>query len=618
MDKFMTEDEKARVDIYIRQLDEAIGLYKVKHEEWEEVEDYYCNDTEEVENMPNSKINMINSMIEGQVAGLIEQNIAVTAKGVGPSDQSFAEMATIGIDWVFRKNKIKLITEGHERRRLKFGAGVLKVDWDANAISGFGLSKIFNVPLNKVYFDPLIKDHMRVEECRFIFETITMSKDSAIETFGEDKASAIEYGETNYRDNGIFLEEHANETDDLWVLIQRWSKHKGKLRVEEFTPTGFLLYDSHKEGDRKTNQKKKKEMHTSYHKYVHDEYPYFLTLMYPKEGELIGFGDGKLLLPIQKMVNELYDKIRICSRPNAILVDTSIDVDVDDFDENSFLPKYFDGEQANGRVPIHVIPWGQVNDAFWRLIDYIKDEAQRVVRFSDLMMGQPKSSETATEAAIQQQQGGAGIDQKKQVFAVTLEEVAKYCLGLMMEHVTAAKAIRLTEEEPHKFAWVDFRKLQEVPIVQPATGQYRRQFRDSNPGVDIPQYMNIEENGKSKMKDVELDIEITVGAGLPKNKSFLWQMVQQIAQITTVDGTTGQQKPLLNYQELRKFVKEYLGIPLTDEEMNGLAQNLQVPMQPQQQPMMDMNADMSGLTTGNKPAMGRPQRGTNTAMNGAF
>ena len=54
--------------------------------------------------------------------------------------------------------------------------------------------------------------------------------------------------------------------------------------------------------------------------------------MYSREGNLWGYGDGKLLLPLQKLINELYDKIRIASRPNLLLFDINSELSLDDFD----------------------------------------------------------------------------------------------------------------------------------------------------------------------------------------------------------------------------------------------------------------------------------------------
>jgi hypothetical protein len=290
--------------------------------------------------------------------------------------------------------------------------------------------------------------------------------------------------------------------------------------------------------------------------------------MYPVEGDLYCFGDGKLLLPLQEMINELYNKIRIAARPNLILIDTNAEVDLSDFDENSLEPRYFDGSAVNG-VPVHKVEYGVVNNAWWSLLDRIHVEAQRVTRFSELMMGQGKAADTATEASIQQQQGYSATDHKKLMLQETLIEVCQYCLALMMEHYTEAKAFRISEEKP-EYEWIDFRKMANVPVMKPASGAFKKEFKENNSIVhETPQWEIMQEGGKDLTKSVDLDIEINIGAGLPKNKTFVWQMVERLASVQILDEVTGMPKNLIHYDEFRKIIKDYLGLPISDEEPMG-------------------------------------------------
>jgi hypothetical protein len=623
-EKFMTKDEMVMVNEYISKLNNRVGDMGRLFANWDEIEEYYSNEQADIEGSPNTKVNIINSNVEGQVSQLVEQNIAVTTRGEGPSDEPFADWARIGLDWTLRKNKFKQVLAVHERRRTKFGVGLFNVSWDSNAIGKFGLAKIFPTPLNKLFVDGQIKDPLRFQEAEYICEVVTVSKTYMKNRYGKDKADAVDYGNNLYRDNGVFQSDDTQDDEYSVDLLLWWSRQDGKLRLQEISGCGVLLYDSHKEGGRKDNQKHSDEKIKSYYKYVNDRYPYFLTVMYPEEGNLYGFGDGKLLLPLQKMINELYNKIRISARPNLILIDTNAEVDLSDFDENSLEPRYYEGSSVQG-VPVHKVEYGVVNTAWWSLLDRIHVEAQRVTRFSNLMIGQGKSADTATEASIQQQQGYLATDHKKLMLQETLVEVCQYCLALMMEHYTEAKAFRISEEKPD-YEWIDFRKMTSVPALKPASASFKKEYKDNNSILrETPEWEIMQEGGKDMTKSVDFDIEINIGAGLPKNKTFLWQMLERLAAVQIIDETTGMPRNLIHYQEFRKLIKDFIGLPISEEDeaqpglmqapggmqglmqqngMQGIANQAQAGMAPMQ------NAMSQGMGADGRPMM------SNSGING--
>lgn len=570
---FMTNDEMNEINNFITLLNENVGRMNALYTEWEEQEEAYLANQAEEEDLPNSRMNIVLSTIEGMVSMLVNQNIAVITKGEGPEDDKYAEWAKIALDWAFRKNNLIHKVAIHERRRAKFGNAWFKLVWDESFAGGFGLPKIMCPPLNKVFVDTKIRDYLRLDEADYIAETIQCSRNFAIETYGESKANVINYGINIYRDNGCFQEDDTPmESDEEWTLIQVWSKNEGYLRLREISGCGVLLWDSHKEGDRQTNQIRKKVKANQYYKYVDNQYPYFFNIKYPQEGTLYGIGDAKLLMPLQNMLNELYDKIRIQMRPNLIGVDAHSDIDIEGFDDNSFNPVYYDGAKLNNRPPFQSIPWGTINQDIWQLINMVHDEAQRITRWSDIMIGQGKTAETATEAAITQQQGNTHVDHEKAKLELTLSSLAKYMLGMMMDKYKGGKAFRIHGDDVDKYNWIDFSKMTNVPAQIPASQSFQDAFMANNPGAEVPKWENLEENGKAETKHVELDIEINVGSGLPKNKAFIWQMIEKLSQMTGIDMEGGQPmpKPAITWKELREFIKDYLGVPLkeNEEDMN--------------------------------------------------
>jgi hypothetical protein len=100
-----------------------------------------------------------------------------------------------------------------------------------------------------------------------------------------------------------------------------------------------------------------------------------------------------------------------------------------------------------------------------------------------------------------------------------------------------------------------------------------------------PEYMTLrDENGEPVTKKVSLDIKITVGAGLPSNKAFIYSIIKESSNL------------LPPHVQLR-LLREYVGLPVSDDDIAA------VTPQPQaQQPMqMPLNPDVAGLTPNGNP-----------------
>ena len=563
--EFMTDDEITRVNDYVSELINAKGDMAELYSEWQEIEKYYQNEQEEKKNMPNTKVNIINSNVEGQASMIIDQDLAIMTKGESAGDDDFAEDARIGLEWTFRKNYIKRPLKSFVRKYSKFGIGCFSLYFDKNAINGFGLTKIYSKPLTNIFIDGKIKDPLRYQEAEWIAEAETVSKTQLTDWYGEEKAESVVYGPEVITDTTIFDVDDSHDDRNSATLIKRYSRQDTKLRLEEFTGDGSLMYDSHKSGDRKSNQRDSEEKITSYYKHVQDKYPIFLAFLYEREGNMWSFGDGKLLIPLQKLINNLYDNILICSKPNLRLVDVRSDIDVDDLDKNSNATHPYDGEQLGGGEPVRTIAWGTTNGNWWNLITAIHNEAQRVTRFADIMTGQAaKGTDTATEAAIQQQQGSKSTDEKKANIQCTMEEMCEYILGIMMEKYERAKSFKVADDSS-EYKWIDFRKMANVPVKIPATKKFRKEYMSANNG-QIPQWELLTNgDGKPETKNLELDIQINIGAGLPKNKAFITKFLQDISQLILI-SKTGQQKPAIFWGEMREFLKKFVGLPLKDDE----------------------------------------------------
>ena len=594
--KIMSDDEMKMIDDMLTKISNNKGNMGSIYRQWTKEQEAYEAEQAIIPERPNTRVNIVNSNIEGQLAALVEQNIAIMARGQSAGDEKFAEWARIGVEWTFKKNKFKQIMQVHERRRLLFGCGILKVSWNADAINGFGIAKIAPPPINKMFIDTKIKDLLKFQEAEYIAETLQMSERQVKKMYGEEKSEAVDYGNIQIENTNVFSEEDTIDDDNSITVIQWWERNEDMLRLIEFSGDGVLLYDSHKTGER-DNQDADSEMNPEpYYENVDNKYPYFMTGMYPIEGQLWGFGDGKLLLPLQSMINEFYDKIRIASKPNMVFYDPDSQVDLDGVNDNSYDPIPCRDPNKNVRS----VEWGQVNNSWWQMLEAIHAEVQRVTRFSNLMLGQQASTSTATEAAIQQQQGSAATNNKKNILQETLSEMAGYIVALMMEYYTEAKAFRITDEKDD-YTWIDFRQLKEVPSLIPATDGFIKRFRKNPNNVDkeTPKWEVLKDSeGNDLTKNVDLDLDITIGAGLPSNKSFLWQMTQQLSTLE-IEGQSA-----IHYEEFRYILKELFGLPLM--EMDDIIKQRQA----EQQKITESggvqlpNANVQGLTTQLPPTGG--------------
>jgi hypothetical protein len=178
-------------------------------------------------------------------------------------------------------------------------------------------------------------------------------------------------------------------------------------------------------------------------------------------------------------------------------------------------------------------------------------------------------------------------------------------LGLMMEYITEGKAFRLFGEraknaKDKKYAWVDFSSMTNVPGMIPSSQEYKDKFKESNPGTEIPQWEVLENTDetedetmkkviknkrKTQTKHLELDINISMGSGLPKNKAFLWEMVKSLSQLAIPDTDDPQMpipKPVVTWKEMRNIVKDYMDLPIeSDKDLQEFVDKLRE-MQKQQ------------------------------------
>lgn len=509
---------------------------------------------------PASSVNIVHPTIEGQVSLLVEQNLSVTALPVTPSDKPAAEKATAILEFIKSRNKMPRVIERHERRREKYGWGVLRVIFAPKALGGMGLPVIECVANHNVLIDPCITDPLKLQEAEFVIERVVKSIYWARETYGE-KADEIQENYYPYGDLDVFGEDQRDGDNPKYVHLLVWTKKDGKLRLVEMSSDGVILSDS---GDQESF-------------YAAARYPYFITPLYETEGSLYGMGDAELLAPLQDLINDLDDQIRLNARLTGNpqrLIETSSGIDLDSLTNEPGL-----------NIPVTNI--NAVRDLQPKdLPDYIVErrnlalqyEVQKISRFSDQMTGTKQSGvDTATESLALQQSGSQGIAFKKFILQDTLSDVFTYAYELCMEFWTKEITMRTSDEES-EFYSVNPAELREVPVLRgnDETGTF-------------------EETGEKK--PAELDITVSVGAGLPSNKAFQYNMMRELTQLG-----------IISPQEFREWLVKSFGLMVDTamQPVQGAGQNV-----PNSVPMGSMqgvpNADIEGLNANGNVEQPTPQ-----------
>lgn len=559
----------------------------------------------ESDNDPASNTNVVNSTIEGQVAYLVEQSIAIEAKPRKPSALAFRDKAVSLMEWCLDQNKMIRKMDVHERRRKKFGVGVWRVLFDPDKLDGLGLPCI--VPVNPAYIypDPVVSDIYNIQAGRFFIETINCSIESAREEYGDDLASAIEPGYLPMEHTDLYGEFDSGMQGEVamdhYIKFLTWThawvdedfgqepqpepilddngemmddpeppkEKKGKkkiLRLIEMSACGVILRDTLEE--------------TVLICEDDNRFPYFLTPDMYREGTIWAKSTAELLIPQQDLIDDFDDQIRINARltgnpQREVNINSGVDPDkmsnegglVYPVNENNGI-KYLEPPE----MPQYII--NRRNQAF--------QERTIVSRWSDQMNGiKQEGVGTATESLGLQQGGTQAISHDKRLLGETLAEVFEYCLVLMMENYTETEIFDITEQGQDSFMSLNPSMLKQLPMLLPSSQSYQdsfaRQFPDA---ANVPEWMPHPEGMTEK---IALNITVTVGAGLPSNKAFIYQMLKDDPDITPI--------------ERRKLKREYIGLPI--------AETPEMPPQPPQgvpgmpAPMPDPN--IGGIAAGGAP-----------------
>ena len=508
-----------------------LGLF----DEMELAERYWSGDFGVPEDFddPGSNTNIINTNVETQVASMVDQSIDIELKPYEPADKPYVKKARLILDRIKDVNHLPKKIEKHERKKCKFGTGILRVMYNKDLIDKIGCPEIKVCNPAYVYPDPNITNIEDLQESEFIIETLPKSLYWAEEKFGKERAWAIAPGYNPIDTAFVFRENHEANYDvagDHYLHILYWCKTKeGKLRLIQLSGCGIVLSDTEEDPE--------------YNYFTDDgRYPYFFTIDMEREGTIWGKSVCSLLFSLQDEIDDYTNMIRRNARliGNPIkVVSVQSGIEIDKLDNTA------------GQV----VPTNDINGMQYlnppqmpSFISQRRAEAmqERVIisRVSDQQAGIRQSGvNTATESLNLAQAANVATDTRKTMLQDTLNDVFKYCFELALNYWN----VGMFFQDEDDFEFFKPSDLKEIPMMKPATPQFIEKFLENNPNEEPPKFM-LNNNEKRQVKFV---FNIQVGAGLPTNKAVAFNYI--------LEAYKG---GLLDKQETRELLIEYIKLPV--------------------------------------------------------
>lgn len=577
------------------------------HRDWATYDDYWRGhqNPPEHDDDPGSVTNLIQPIIESQVADLVDSPVDFLAIGREPSDQAHAAYVRFILKWIWDQNKMDKIRDQFERIRLKYGTAIWKVYFDPLGNKGKGKVVIDIVGPEKFYPDAKITNPHKIQDADYICQVSDVSLSYLRRRFGERAKYVRPRVRTKYDANiyqGETVKEALGILNNSTTLIEHWSRDdQGKLRLV-YKADDVILWDSKWDpAKKKKHFKGSKYFHAPGESfYKHGKYPFVVVPCYLREGQLWGMGDVELLKPIQDLVNDFDDQIRMNTRLMGniqIVVGLASGINPSKWTNKVGLrvpardPNAWRIVQPQG-LPPHVMDRREI----------AKREAETISGRPDVVEGRKPAGLKAASAIIAlQEAGNRRVNHKRLMTESGLAEVLDLAFEHFREHFTHEMAIRIAGKEVEgndAFIWVRGSMFQSIPKLVPdrlATPDERGVFplkplrKKGEDGQELEEY---------ETKEAEFDFHVSVGSGLPRNKAFLYQAAVEL-----------HREQILTTEEVRQFMKEMIDWPLmTPYEIRGVFSQMRREQQPQQSPPMEMTQTLA------PPPVQPPTTGTPNGM----
>lgn len=557
----MTDKQRARGAYYRDQYFLRRGEIDAKYkDEWDDLQKMYeCRrDPDAIDpDYPNSFIPLVTPTIEGQIASMMESDIEFRHVTNNPAHQSYMPQLDAASTYYRKKNKFKQHFKDHGRYYDLLGNCWVNISWEKGYSKKknqpSGCPKITTPPLLSVLVDGAIKDVKDLQYASYIiFERGYQHISWARKEFGEELADAICSGYNRQEGDNPDQSVDDNKT---FMLLEVWTRdnEEGNLQLIRMDSNGLILEES--------------DPSEPYYKNVDNQYPFAMSRMIPQLGCFYGFGDGILLKPMQKTVNNLVDELEISARFSAqarTYYDAGSQMDVEQITSDPSLPIMCKDPRNN----ILTVPAQGINPVVSQMIEFLLREAQKATRFHESMTGnQQGSSATATQINTQLSQGSVGIKDKKNDLCETMGWADMYSLALCMEYWKQGFWAAIGQNTSE---WIDAEMMSNVPQAIPVTNA-TIDANASGENIDLlPFETALNDDGSLIMGELEFSTEVIIGETIPKGANDQYNIWLGLSQMTVLNKETQQMEPFVTPARLRQAFEEILGTKLqTESEAQG-------------------------------------------------
>lgn len=512
---------------------------------WQKCDDYKHNrqNPKQSPDHPGSVTNVIHRVIENQISDLLDKPYSSTAKGQEPGDDMFAEQAQHIIDFILDRNKLEEKLNQSEHDRLELGTTVIKVWLDKDDLDGRGLPKFEIVSPTNFFPDPKVHSTQDLQKAEFVIHAVPKPLSWFRKTFERGKYVQREVA-IPYDPQQVFTDDRADEvhvaTSQKALLLECYMRDENGELFCLHVANHILLEDSREKMGGKKLQRR-------------DLYPFVMINCYLRRGTVWGMGDVELLFPQIELINELDDAIRTNAR---LMGNPQIVVGMGagkgfDFRKWTTSPGL--------RIPMR-------DHTAWKIVEPVPvssdiparrekafQEIDLISGVQDVSRGEKPGQVTAASAIIALQQSGQKmVVHKNKMFTAGWSQVLTLLFDEVLEHWDEEMWIRINGDHPDwKFVNpADFRK---VPMLIP------NDLFGVIPGED-PIKRLTDDEGNEMTRDAQFDFTLNMGNGFPSDKTFIMQIMTELAKLSFPDG------PTITRSELRRFLRENVGLDLDDEQ----------------------------------------------------
>lgn len=524
---------------------------------------------------PGSETNIIKPIIESQVADLVEADYDIMAHGEEPSDEKFSDDVSHVLKYVMRKNKLEIKLDESERDRLNLGTSCYKVYYDKDLLKGKGMVVLEPKDINLLFPDPKVSHPWKLQKGEFFIEAMPMSLHQIRHTWPKTGQYVMAEGNWNTETITQIQDNDGGGSNDIIndvaLVLEYWVKDEDLSLRRVYATKDIILEDSYDD-----NPHEGEDIAESFYK--HGNYPFVMIPCYLDKNSIWGRSDTEDLIPIQDMINDLDDQIRMNARlmgNTQIVVGLGAGINLKKWTNLPGLkirakdPTAFKVVQP-GTLPYYI--GDRRNQGF--------NEAEIISGRTDVTEGRRTGSLRAAAAiAALQEAGSRRANHKRLMLLKGMSDILDLVLEYIKEFMDEERCFKIIGKKgKSEYKWFKGTDLNEVPVLKP-----NKAFNPlvEDPGTEefVPNIINSmdEETGEEKQevetKEIDVDLSITFGSGLPNNGSFLYQSAIELAR-----------ENIITQEEARMVVKKAVNYPIIKPEdpvgsyagRNSSAEQLQV------------------------------------------